>query len=124
MPVPDSAFKGSLLFTAPEVAAIDRALAGQVSGTAALTANNGQVIPLRRLIVVSGIAYQTADDWVVWINGQKVTPKKLLPEIVDIDVTPASVQLKWFDIGINNVISITMRPHQTYDIVTGVLLSE
>ena len=71
---------------------------------------------------MAGGIYRKPGDWIVWLNGHKVTPKNLLPEIVDISVQNERVHLKWFDIGINNVISISLRPHQTYDIVTGVLL--
>lgn len=79
-------------------------------------------IPMRRTISVAGVVFRDKDDWIVWLNGRKVTPKNLLPEIVDIRVEKEKVHLKWFDRGINGVISISLRPHQTYDIVTGVLL--
>ena len=115
-------FTESLMFSAAELAAISRAMAGRVTGTSMLTGANGAYIPERRVIAVAGVIYRKPGDWIVWLNGHKVTPKNLLPEIVDISVQNERVHLKWFDIGINNVISISLRPHQTYDIVTGVLL--
>lgn len=119
--------EGSLLFSPIEIAAIQRALAGKVSGTEALHAKasaeaGGSIIPLRRSISLSGVIWRGKDSWTIWLNGQKVTPEKLLPEIVDIKVEKEKVTLKWFDIGINGVILISLHPHQTYDIVTGVLL--
>jgi len=81
------------------------------------------VIPEQRLIVLSGVIFRKKGDWVVWINGQKVTPDNYLPEIIDIKVENSSyVHLKWYDIGLQDVISITLRPNQIYDITTGVLL--
>ena len=115
-------FKDSLLFSPLEIAAIQRAMEGKVTGSATLQSGPVQNIPLKREIALAGVAYRSSGDWIVWINGEKVTPKKLLPEIVDIQVSKDRVHLKWFDIGINNVISLSLRPHQTYDIVTGVLL--
>jgi|GEM_PF-5931464 len=81
------------------------------------------IIPERRLIILSGILYRGKNNWTVWINGQKVTPDNYLPEIIEIKVENSSyVSLKWYDIGLQEVISITLRPNQVYDITTGILL--
>ncbi len=115
-------FKGSFFMTPMELITIQRALSGKKSNDATLGVAKGE-IPAHRIIRLSGVLYQTAEDWIVWMNGQKVTPENLLPEIVDIEVTDSSkVHLKWYDIGLNKVISITLRPHQTYDIPTNILL--
>ena len=80
-------------------------------------------IPQQRLIVCSGVIFRKKNDWVVWLNGQKVTPDNYLPEIIEIEVENSSyVHLKWYDIGLQDVISVTLRPNQVYDITTGVLL--
>jgi hypothetical protein len=124
---PGEPFVGSFLFSPAEVGMIQQANTGKLPGLAMLEAENPKtqsapVIPARRLIILSGVVYRSDSDWVAWINGKRVTPRELLPEIIDISVKEDSVRLKWFDIGINNVISISLKPHQTYDIVTGVLL--
>lgn len=115
-------FKESLFFSPVELATIQKALAGSVTGTAALSNQAPAVIPQRRVIMLAGVVYKGPEKWIIWLNGQKVTPQQLLPEIMDIRVEQDRVHLEWFDIGINNVISLTLRPHQVYDIVTGVLL--
>lgn len=120
--IDESVFAASLFFTPLELIAIQKALAGNVVGTAVLNNQNPVVIPAKRSIVLAGVVYKAPEKWIIWLNGQKVTPQSLLPEIMDIQVEQDRVHLKWFDIGINNVISLTLRPHQTYDIVTGVLL--
>ena len=79
-------------------------------------------IPLKRTITLGGILYRGNGDWIIWLNGQKLGPNNLLPEIQGIDVASDKVYLEWFDIGINGIIRLTLRPHQTYDIVTGLLL--
>lgn len=115
-------FESSFLFSPLEMAAILQARAGQAPGTAMLNAGSVTNIPVQRQIRVSGVVYRSSNDWIAWINGSKIVPGKLLPEIVSINVEKETVHLKWFDIGMNKIISISMRPHQTYDIVTGILL--
>lgn len=117
-------FRQSLLFNPIEIALIERAKnTGRAASTAVLDAGKSNTyIPPRRIIKLAGVVFRKPDDWIVWLNGQKVVPKKLLPEIIDINVSNDVVHLKWFDIGMNKIISISLRPHQTYDIVTGVLL--
>lgn len=119
---PTVPFEQSFLFTQAELLALRRASQGSVIGPAILNADKAAAIPQRRVIALSGVYQRAPGEWVVWINGKKMTPKDLLPEVMDIRVEGDRVHLKWFDIGLNNVISITLRPHQTYDIVTGVLL--
>lgn len=79
-------------------------------------------IPLNRQINLSGVFYRSPTDWVVWLNGRKVTPNDRPRELVGIKVERDRVHIKWFDIGMGKVISLTLRPRQTYDIVSGVLL--
>jgi hypothetical protein len=115
-------FSGSFFLTPLEVAAVQQALKGSVIKNITLAAPD-KPIPTHRVIRVSGVFYRSPENWVVWMNNQKVTPDNLLPEIVDISVKDSSkVALKWYDVGLNEVISITLRPQQTYDIPTGVLL--
>jgi hypothetical protein len=114
-------FNGSFFLTPAEIAAIKTAMAG--SGMMGGDISVAVPVPQHRVISVSGLLYRSPKDWIVWMNGQKVTPEKLLPEIVDIKIDSSShMRLKWYDIGLDKVIAITLRPHQTYDIVTGVLL--
>jgi hypothetical protein len=118
-------FKQSFFFTAEDIIAIHKAIEQQGTtdnGNSSVAQAAQQAIPAVRRIALSGVIYKAADDWLIWINGQKVTPKVQMKEIVEIEVERELVHLKWFDIGLNGVIDITMRPNETYDIVTGVLL--
>lgn len=80
-------------------------------------------IPTKRIISVSGLLYRSPGDWIVWLNGHKLVPGSRLPELVDIRVERDRVHLKWFDIGMAKILSITLRPRQTYDITSGVMLT-
>jgi hypothetical protein len=118
-------FNGSFFLTPAEITAIQLAKLGKPV-TAETLDTGGGIAPMiapHRVISISGLLYRSPKDWIVWMNGKKVTPKELLPEIVDIKVESSSrVRLKWYDRGLNSVIAITLRPHQTYDITTGILL--
>ncbi len=113
---PDTAFSKSLLFTPQEISAIQRALLGVDTPT------KDDTPKLPRVLRLSGMMYKSPNNWVIWLNGKRVTPNRLLPEIIDISVDGSKVHLKWFDYGINDVISITLKPNQTYDLETGILL--
>lgn len=117
----DEPFNQSLFLAPEDLVAIERALKGVISAGSA-AGGGPQEIPQVRKITVSGVFYKNPNEWVVWINGQKIVPGLMLKEIVDIRVERDLVHLKWFDVGLNGVINITLRPHDTYDIVTGVLL--
>lgn len=80
-------------------------------------------IATKRIISVSGMIYRSPNDWIVWLNGHKLVPGARLPELVDIKVERERVHLKWFDIGMGKILTITLRPRQTYDITSGVLLN-
>ncbi len=138
--VKNALFSKSLFLTQREEAAIRQALQGVIGPDAAmLTAGenmprpqvtggvgpNGAPLPppVYSVIRVYGVFYRAPDDWIVWINGRKVTPGALLPEIRGIEVEKSShVHLKWYDQALNSIIAVTMRPHQTYDVQTGILL--
>lgn len=117
-------FSKSFFFTSEDIISIKKAMEQQKIAPTAATGQTpgGVIIPPIRRIALSGVVYRAANDWLIWINGQKVTPTVTMKEIVDIQVEREKVHLKWFDIGANYVIDITMRPNETYDITTGVLL--
>lgn len=114
-------YRKSLLFTDLEVDTILKASAGRaVQSTVGI--ESIELIPIDRKIWVSGIYYKSPQTWILWMNGYKLTPGYLLPEIRGIKVYQDRVELEWYDIGKNGIINITMQPHQVYDIVTGILV--
>lgn len=111
-------FTDSLFLTQDEISAIQRALLGVDDKSK--EEDTGPKPP--RILRLSGLLYKSPNDWVIWLNGNRLTPNRLLPEIIEISVESTKIHLKWFDYGINNVIFITLRPHQVYDMETGILL--
>lgn len=117
-------FSRSLFYTKQDLVQIRKALNGQsVNIDAPVTGSTGEIIPQVRTITLTGVLYKSPGDWMIWLNGQKLNPHNLLREIYEIEVFKDSrVRLKWYDIGLDGVIDVTLRPHQKYDIVTGLLL--
>ena len=117
-------FTDTLLFTNAEVALVRESAAGRTAASAALGADKVELIPIDRKIKLSGIYYQAEGHWIVWMNGYKLVPGRLLPEIQEIRVNRDEVFLRWYDIGLNDIISLTLRPNQIYDIVTGIVYND
>jgi len=75
-----------------------------------------------REISVGGILFIDSNDWVVWINAQKITPERIPSEITDIIVSKDSVKLKWFDAYTNQIFPIKLKTHQRFNIDTRIFL--
>jgi hypothetical protein len=119
--VPKPPFRSSLLFSDLEVDTIRKALEGRaVQSTKNI--ESVELIPIDRKIWLQGIYYQSENNWIIWMNGYKLTPHYLLPEIRAIQVKQDRVYLEWYDIGKNGIIRLMMQPHQVYDIVTGIMV--
>mgnify|MGYP000852574927 CR=1 FL=1 len=117
-------FRDTLLFAPAEVTALREAAAGRRTNEKFLEADKVELIPIDRKIKLSGIYYKDDNNWIVWMNGYKLHPRYLMPEIHKIQVKQDEVYLEWYDIGLNDVIKIKLRPHQIYDIVTGILYND
>jgi hypothetical protein len=115
-------FKDSFFFTAEDLIAIHKAILARDTGIQTLLTPATTYIPPIRRIKVAAVIYDSPDKWMVYINNQWITPNVSMKEIVDIKVERDLIHLKWYDIGANKVLVLTMRPNETYDIVTGVLL--
>lgn len=114
-------FRYSLFFSAEDLLTIGRAQKGI---TVAPGEGGGDKIPLVRKIRLAGILYFSPQHWMIWLNGDKVTPWVQPEEIKDIQVHPGWIDLEWFDIGANHVIKLQMPANSEYDIVTGILLAD
>lgn len=75
-----------------------------------------------RELSVGGILYKTSDDWIVWMNGQRVTPDAIPKEVIDIKVNKEYVELKWLDTYKNLIYPVRIRPHQRFNLDTRIFL--
>ncbi|MCB1563732.1 MAG: hypothetical protein KDJ75_09175 [Alphaproteobacteria bacterium] len=78
--------------------------------------------PEKRDIRLGGIVYHSSDDWTIWLNGERVTPKALPEEIIDLRVFNEYIEVKWFDEYTNQIFPIRLRAHQRFNIDTRIFL--
>lgn len=75
-----------------------------------------------REVVLNGLLYLSNNDWVVWINSVKITPKNLPPEIIDIRVSKDFIRLKWLDVQTNQIFPIKLKAKQKFNLDTRIFL--
>ncbi|MCK6418412.1 MAG: hypothetical protein L6Q57_05675 [Alphaproteobacteria bacterium] len=78
--------------------------------------------PEMRYITLGGIVFAGDKDWTIWLNGQRVEPKAVPPEVIDLKVYKDYVDIKWFDDYTNQIYPIRLRPHQRFNIDTRIFL--
>ncbi len=112
----------SLLFTASQHSLIMEAKAGFMTRPPEGTVNTEPPPMGPREIALGGIVYVSKGDWAVWLNGQKIGPDNLPPEILDIRVSKEFIKIKWYDAFTNQVFPIKIRAHQRFNIDTRIFL--
>jgi len=75
-----------------------------------------------RDIKLGGIAFQSPDDWTIWLNGHRVTPDALPSEAIDLHVYKDFIELKWFDAYSNQIYPVRLRPGQKFNLDTRIFL--
>lgn len=103
----------SLFFTPGTLALIRDARFGLV---ASLPGEGSSTPQGPREIGLQGIVYNNVDEWTIWLNDQRVTPRAIPPEVIDLRVTEKYIDLKWFDASTNAIYPIRLRPHQRFNL--------
>ena len=75
-----------------------------------------------RELGLGGILFKGTDNWIVWLNGNRMAPDALPKEVIDIKVTEDYIDLKWFDAYTNLIYPIRLRPHQRFNLDTRIFL--
>lgn len=78
--------------------------------------------PEERVITLGGILYTSADDWTIWLNGERVTPDALPKEIIDLRVYKHHIDMKWQDEYTRRLYPIRLRAHQRFHLDTRIFL--
>lgn len=118
----------SLMFTADEAALIASVRGGVVARPPTQNeVNKSQNEEQQRRrgpreLSLGGIIYKSSSDWAVWINGEKITPKRIPEEILDIRVRKDHIRIRWFDSYTNQIFPIKLKPHQRFNIDTRIFL--
>lgn len=90
-------------------------IGAEIEGT--LKENEPLVIKPRN-IALGGIVYKSKTDWIIWINGERITPDALPEEVLDLQVTREYVEMKWFDDFSNKIFPLRLRPNQKFNMDT------
>lgn len=91
---------------------------GEVGSSASTAPRN----PGIRELSLGGIAYGSGKKWTVWLNGVRITPDAIPPEVLDIKVSRAYIDLKWFDGYSNKIYPVRMRPHERFNLDSRIFL--
>ncbi len=75
-----------------------------------------------REIELGGILFTKEDSWIIWLNGQRVTPDAVPKEVLDLRVFKDYIEIKWLDDYTNQVFPIRIRTHQRFDMDSRIFL--
>jgi len=75
-----------------------------------------------RELSLGGILYSATDSWIVWLNGQRVTPTAIPKQVIDIQVKKDFIELKWYDAFTNLIFPIRLQPHQRFNLDSRIFL--
>ncbi len=75
-----------------------------------------------RELSLAGIVYRSGRDWTIWFNEQRVTPKAIPEEVLDLRVHKDYIEIKWFDAYTNQIFPIRLRPHQRFNLDSRIFL--
>lgn len=78
--------------------------------------------PEEREITLGGIVYASGQEWTIWLNGQRVTPKAVPSEALDLRVFKEYIEIKWFDSYTNQIFPLRLRPHQRFNMDSRIFL--
>jgi hypothetical protein len=107
----------SIFFTPNQLASIMRAQQGFLVPREAFDPNNQGAEPTTggsRVVSLAGIIYVNSKDWVIWLNGERVTRKNMPQRLIGLTVRPTLAHLRWLDVPNQRIVNITLRPHQQY----------
>jgi hypothetical protein len=110
----------SLLFTDGEYATLLAAISSYRSGN---VLNPDDLDPdvlvpqvVSRHLVLAGISYGDENNWVIWLNGMRMTPNNLSSEVRDIKVYKTYIEVRWFDDVTQSLIPVRLRPNQRFNL--------
>lgn len=110
----------SLFFMPNDIAAILSARRGYVPSEEVYEKDQVDLGP--RYIKLAGIVYVNRNDWVIWLNDEKITPQNIPERVVDLVVYRDRINIKWHDVGLQRIVVFTLKPHQRFHLDTGLLL--
>lgn len=81
-----------------------------------LASTGPDLIPSIREISLGGIMFNAPDDWIIWLNKEKITPGALPDEVMGLNVHKDYIELRWFDKQTNKIFPVRLRPNQRFNL--------
>lgn len=78
-----------------------------------------QTVRSKHLLHLSSILYFAPDRWTIWLQGRRFTPQTQAPDITILQVTADAVSLHYKRAGSSETIQVTLRPHQSVNLLSG-----
>ena len=78
--------------------------------------------PEQRELRLGGIVYVSKEDWTIWLNEQRVTPKAVPPQVIDLRVYDDHIDVKWLDDYTNQIFPLRLRPQQRFNFDSRIFL--
>lgn len=72
--------------------------------------------PGPRELALGGIVFKGSDDWTIWLNEQRITPKAIPKEIIDLQVFKNYVEVKWHDEFTGRIYPVRLRAHERFNL--------
>lgn len=72
--------------------------------------------PGPRELALGGIVFKGKDDWTIWLNEQRITPKAIPKEIIDLQVFKDYVEVKWHDEFTGRIYPVRLRSHERFNL--------
>ena len=76
-----------------------------------------------RELILGGILYKAEDDWVIYLNSERVKPDSVPEQILDLKVFKQHIEIKWLDEYTNTIYPIRLKPHQRFNMDQRIFLS-
>ena len=69
-----------------------------------------------RELRLGGILFTKEADWIIWLNGMRVTPGAVPEQVIEINVSNQYVELVWYDEYSELMFPIRLRPHERFNL--------
>ncbi len=117
----------SVLFTEREIEAIRAAresITGEVENIFAEPEETPEEepTPVRSgpdRLYLGAILYFGEQRWTFWLNGEEITPGDLPDQVEQVNVFPDEIFLSWIDRPRDQIVTVTLRPREGYDLAGG-----
>lgn len=75
-----------------------------------------EVKPGIRELRLGGILHGGSSQWIIWLNGMRVTPASVPEQVIDLKVRGEFIEIVWYDEYSELIFPIRLRPHERFNL--------